>query len=445
MQIDDLICPLRLGCEEKSETEELEARNEFKRDFDRLIFLPAFRRLQGKTQVFPFPESDSTHNRLTHSLEVYSIARSLGRLIGSSLNAKNPDDIGDIVGAAGLAHDIGNSPFGHVGEVAFTHFFNGEEGRQIIAAFSEQEKADFQKYEGNATGFRSLTNTKPYLSQNKGGVGLTYSTLATFIKYPTRSNLSGNKQKASEKKHSFFAADESTVEKIFDRLGIPKKSPGMWPRHPFSFLIEAADDISYLIIDFEDGYRNRLIEYDTIYEQFTMIIEAYDGKVLEKVDAITDKQNKIGFLRSKAINSLIHQAADVFIANKDEILNFAYDSPLLDSIESKHTTDHIRSIADNELYNTRSVAEIEVAGFEVITGLLDIFITSFLGNGKSGISKKVKRLIPDEYYYGSCGSKDDIYNGYHLILNISEYICGMTDSFAIDLFRKLKGIEIPNY
>jgi len=443
MKIDDLICPVRLGCEKEPEIEEPKARNEFKRDFDRIIFFPAFRRLQGKTQVFPFPENDSTHNRLTHSLEVYSIARSLGKMTASTLELEDPDIVGDIVGAAGLAHDIGNAPFGHVGEVAFSSFFNGDEGGKIIASYSSQEKTDLQKYEGNAIGFRTLTNSKPYLKANKGGLGLTYSTLATYLKYPTRSNLSNDKSdKISETKHSFFVNEESTVKEIFKKLKIKQKSDGKWPRHPFSFLIEAADDIAYLIIDFEDGYRNKLIEYDKIYQLFETIIKDYDSTTMKTVNMITDKNNKIGFLRSKAINSLIHQIADVFIKNKKSIFEYKYEKALRDSIKSHKTTANISAISKNTLYNAKSVAEIEVAGFEVITGLLNVFITSLLDDPNSAFSKKVKMIIPVEYYFKT-KSKD--YTGYELILNISEYICGMTDSFAIDLFRKLKGIEIPNY
>jgi dGTPase len=443
MQFHELVNSMRLGCEDVPESEDIASRSEFKRDFDRILFSPAFRRLQGKTQVFPFPDNDHIHNRLTHSLEVYSIARSLGTLCSISLDKVKypPEIVGDIVGAAGLAHDIGNTPFGHSGEDAFMRFFSGE-GSKLIGSFTKQQKADFKRFEGNAMGFRILTHSKPLIKKNEGGLGLTYSTLASFIKYPTRSSLAGDKNNISEKKHSFCESEERYVSRIFDKFNISKKKDGKWPRFPLSFLVEAADDIAYHIIDFEDGYRLNLVGFDKVRQLFSNIVSDFDSSELKKLDNITDNNGAIGFLRSKAINSLIHQVVDEFVSKWSEISTFTFDRPLFETIKSaKHIMD-IDDISRPNLYNAKPVAEIEITGYEIISGLLNIFVNSLLCEPDNTLGKKVKVLLPKEFYYKS---NDETFSGYELVLNISEYICCMTDTFALNLFRKLKGIEIPQY
>jgi dGTPase len=443
MDFHELVNPLRLGCEDKPEPEELTSRSEFKRDFDRVLFSPAFRRLQGKTQVFPFPGNDHIHNRLTHSLEVYSIGRSLGTLCANKLeNNKYPSEIvGDIVGAAALSHDIGNTPFGHSGEDAFMRFFLGE-GSKLIGSFTKQQKADFKRFEGNAMGFRILTHSKPLHKINEGGLGLTYSTLASFMKYPTRSSLAGDKSRISEKKHSFCESEEHFVKRIFDKFKISPKKDGKWPRFPLSFLVEAADDIAYRIIDFEDGYRLGLVRYETIRQLFIDIVSDFDTYELSKLDNIKDEYSSIGFLRSKAINSLIHQVVDEFVSKWPEISIFSFDRPLFESIKSSKHIERIDNISYPDLYNAQPVAEIEVAGYEIITGLLNTFVYSLLCEPENTLGKKVKVLLPKEFYHKS---SEEIFSGYELVLNISEFICGMTDTFALNMFRKLKGIEIPQY
>lgn len=446
MEFSDLICPIRLGCEGCKVEEDVFSRSEFKRDFDRIIFLPAFRRLQGKTQVFPFPANDHIHNRLTHSLEVYSIGRSLGTLAANLIDPENcksktpPEIYGDIVGAAALAHDIGNTPFGHSGEDAFMRFFQGE-GKKLIASFNKQQKFDFSRFEGNAIGFRMLTNSKPLLKANEGGLGLTYSTLAAFIKYPTRSYLAGDKSKVSEKKHSFCESEEKFVERVFSFFNIEKKEDGKWYRFPLAFLVEAADDIAYRIIDFEDGYRLKLISFETVKDLFSRIVSDYNKDELDKLKNIPDKDSQIGFLRAKAINSLIHQAVEVFEAHWNDISNFKFDVPLFEHIKSNKSIQAIDNISFQNLYNAKAVAEIEIAGHEIITGLLNVFVTSLLCEPDNTLGKKVKVLLPKEFYWKD---EKNPFSGYELVLNTSEFICGMTDSFAVDLFRKLKGIDIPH-
>jgi dGTPase len=444
MEYDKLISSIRLGCEQSGTQEDRNARSEFKRDFDRIVFSPSFRRLQGKTQVFPFPSDDHIHNRLTHSLEVYSIARSLGTISANTVSSEQfpPEIVGDFVGAAALAHDIGNTPFGHSGEEAFARYFNSEPGKQFIASFSKQEKCDLQRFEGNAIGFRMLTYSKPMVRKNKGGLGLTYSTLASFLKYPTRSSLCNDKNGVSEKKHSFCKPEEELVKNIFTELGIKQKTGGKWPRYPFAFLVEAADDIAYRIIDFEDGYRLGLIDYDEIESLFKKIIDAHDNIAIKGLDNICNKRDKISYLRAKAINSLIYQCAEQFQKNWTAINDYKYEQDLFSSISSHGVIKELDEISISRLYNAKSVAEIEIAGFEIIQGLLGVFVTALLCEHDTTIGKKVRQLLPKEFYY----TADEIsFSGYELVLNISEFICGMTDSFAVDLFRKLKGIDIPSY
>lgn len=442
MGIKDLINQTRYGSENTPEKGDPKARSEFKRDFDRIVFNPAFRRLQGKTQVFPFPENDHTHNRLTHSLEVYSIARSLGTIVANELNQEDikAEDVGDFVGAAALAHDIGNSPFGHTGEKAFSKFF---EESCLIASFSDKEKADLIRFEGNAVGFRIMTHSKPYLNVKKGGIGLTYSTIASFVKYPTRADLTGKTDNVSEKKHSYFSSDQSIICDVFTKLGVKEKSKGKWARFPFAFLVEAADDIAYHIIDFEDGYRNGLLDYQEVKNEFIPIIMDNNNEFDESIlNVITHDKDKVSFLRAKAINSLIYQASEVFKLNWDKISNYEFETALCKLIKSNSKLSNIYNISDERLYNSKSVVEIELAGYEIITGLLDIFLTSTMKNTNSHFSQKVRKLIPPEYYY--CDIDKTPYSGYELVLNISEFIFGMTDACALNLYKKLKGIKLPN-
>ena len=447
MNWEKLMKPFRLGYPKK-EIEYNPNRTEFQRDFDRIIFSTAFRRLNGKTQVFPFPETDMIHTRLTHSLETASVGRSLGTIIGDKiLNNKNNDklkfnskELGSVVSAACLAHDIGNPPLGHSGEKAIAEFFKTNRGEKIIKDLTYDQKLDFINFEGNAMGFHLLTYSNPKKTEVEGGKGLTYPTLAAFTKYPRSANISNQKEKASEKKFGLFQKDINKFKEIANELGIPKKKEGdKWYRHPLAFLTEVADDICYGIMDLEDGYKHGLISYDEISKLLINICNIPEGKTnIRKRDNIKNKKEKIGYLRAKAINSLVNQAVSVFLENEKDILSGNFDKSLIKLIAGNEIMSEISDISNSKIYSHMSALQVEAAGFQVLPGLLDIFLYAIKDKGKES-SKVILDILPNEYIF------DYEKEPYDAILSIVTYVAGMTDQFAVDTYRNFKGIELPNY
>ena len=445
MEWDKLLTPYRLGCPKELEPPDPN-RNEFQRDYDRIIFSTAFRRLHGKTQVFPFPESDLIHTRLTHSLECASVGRSLGIFVENGLRAKYKEfkgsHLGDIVSAACLAHDIGNPPLGHSGEKAISEFFSSECGEKLISALSPDEQADFTNFEGNSMGFHVLTYSSPKITKAPGGLGLSYPVLASFVKYPRPSIIlvENEKDLVSEKKPGILKFDIDTYVEIAEELGIPfKKYKDRWYRHPLAFLTEAADDICYGIMDLEDGYKYKLLDYDTVSDLMINICNAESGDTqINDLDNIIDLKNRIGFLRAKAINSLIQQVAKVFMNYEEDILDGKMEKPLCELIESASIMKKINNVSISKIYAYKSVLQIEAAGFQVLPGLLDTFLSAVVYSEKSS-SKKVLQLIPEEY------KGDSNTNLYEKVVLITSYVAGMTDTFAVDTYRNLRGINLPNY
>ena len=340
---DNLLSDMRLGQEDRSRGMKDGKRTGFQVDFDRIIFSPAFRRLQSKTQVCPLPTSDFVRNRLTHSLETASVGRSLGNLAGEKILEKYPDlehdynfsDFGALVSAASLAHDIGNPPFGHAGEEAISLFFRSESATKYTKGLSDTQRTDLQQFEGNAAGFRILTHTPDALSTIPGGLSLCYSTYATFVKYPKASypNLRHTGIQPL-KKYNFFDAEKKVFERIASELDIEKyRLDGYeyYDRFPLAFLVEASDDICYTVIDYEDGFQMRLIPFEEIEDAFLKII----GKDLlstERYNQLTSKDARIAYLRSKVINTLVGEAAAVFITHEEEILHGTFREALLDHV-----------------------------------------------------------------------------------------------------------------
>lgn len=439
MKWEELLKSHRLGCNFDASKEDIN-RSEFLRDYDRIIFSPAFRRLHGKTQVFPFPETDIIHTRLTHSLETCSVGRSLGTIVGNSLRLEKYN-IGSLVSAACIAHDIGNPPLGHSGENAIAEFFTGEFGQEVLNGLSIEQKEDFVKFDGNAMGFYLLTNSNPNITKVEGGLGLTYPTLAAFTKYPRPAYFDSNtNSRVSEKKPGLFSCSLHVFEQIANELGIPQKTKGnCWYRHPLAFLTEAADDICNCIIDLEDGYKHKLVSYEETHELLTSIINACPDKGnCNNIDKIIDKRNKISYLRAKAINSLIYQSIDVFKKNEQEILNGVFDQPLILSVKSKDIVRIINDISKKKIYSYDPVIQTEAAGFEVLPGLLETFFLALLDNKKSS-SKKILSLVPKDLLLDNKEQK------YTSIMNIVGYVAGMTDSYAVNLYRMIKGIQLPNF
>ncbi|GLU50611.1 deoxyguanosinetriphosphate triphosphohydrolase [Dyadobacter frigoris] len=445
MKWENLLSAKRWGSEDKNIEDQAEARSEFQRDYDRLIFSSPFRRLQNKTQVFPLPGSIFVHNRLTHSLEVASVGRSLGRIFYNRLKKSRPElddelplisEIGNIVAAACLAHDLGNPAFGHSGEAAISYYFTNGDGRIYKDKVTEAQWEDLTHFEGNANAFRILTH--PYAGKGYGSFALTYSTLASIAKYPCESLAGHDKSKIFRKKYGFFQSEQAGFEKIATELGLTKVEDNylIYKRHPIVYLVEAADDICYNIIDLEDAHRLKILSYREVEDLLLPL--ANDPKMAERLDEIDDDDAKISFLRAKSINTLIGQCSELFYKEQESILQGDFNHSLIDQINEPFRTimKNIETISIKKIYNYSSVVQIEVAGYKVMGGLLEEFIPAYLNNN-SHYSKKLVELIPKQFI-----TKET--DEYAKIQTVLDFVSGMTDLYAVELFRKIKGISFPS-
>ena len=448
MNWQKLLSDTQLGTENTSQQDKPDGRSQFQKDFDRIVFSPAFRRLQDKTQVFPLPESDFVHTRLTHSLEVSVVGRSLGNLVGEHIVQRHSDLIneftkfhfGEIIAAACLAHDIGNPPFGHSGEDAISEYFRSGNGKRFESIITDKKKwNDLTKFEGNAQGFRIITKLQN--PKVNGGLRLTHATLAALSKYPKES-LTNNSasQKKIYKKFGFFQSEKDIFQNIAEHTGLKKFNPSenFWCRHPLSFLVEAADDICYRIMDLEDGFSLGLVSFKETEELLKNLIRVDIVKDYNE----RDESDRIGYLRAKSINELIKELADVFINNEDKILNAKLEEELITLIPGANGLEDIEKLSIDKIYRHRSVVEREAAGYEVLSGLLDSFISAFnewLDGNVSLKNRTTVNLLPKRILNSST-KETEIYDR---LLMIIDFVSGMTDSFAISLFRKIKGISLP--
>lgn len=468
MQWNKLLCSERQGHEEHP-GENLRDRSPYERDFDRITFSESFRRLKDKTQVFPVTDNDHVHNRLTHSLEVSCIGRSLGRLVGVRILEKhkevlkelvkeeglNEASFGAIVQAACLAHDIGNPPFGHSGENAIQAWFDSETGKKYLEELNEQEREDLKLFEGNAQGFRILTRSERQTGRKS--MQLTYATLATFTKYPRESLIDKNslrstdKNRASGKKYSFFQSEKEIFQEMAEKVSLIEisKNPVWYCRHPLAFLVEAADDICYRIMDFEDGFNMGYIDYE-ITKNLLLNIAGEEHK--SKLQTLTNKsvmRENIRYLRGKAMNQLIDAAEKAFIEHEDELLTGTFDTPLLKAVseDMKQKIENIKKEIENKVYNSLEVLSIEVAGYDVVSALLSEFIPA-VNNELATVPKpkpisnktnKIIKMLPSQTIIEKQFGSENYLN----ILRVTDYISGMTDSYAVSLFRKIKGIALP--
>ncbi|MCF0042099.1 deoxyguanosinetriphosphate triphosphohydrolase [Dyadobacter fanqingshengii] len=445
MNWEKLLSAKRWGSEDKYNADPAEARSEFQRDYDRLIFSSPFRRLQNKTQVFPLPGSVFVHNRLTHSLEVASVGKSLGRIFYNQLKKDDPgiddklpliSEIGNIVSAACLAHDLGNPAFGHSGEAAISHYFTNDAGLQYRDKVTESQWADLTHFEGNANAFRILTH--PYAGKGYGSFALTYSTLAAIAKYPCESIAGHNKSKIYTKKYGFFQSEQTGFQKIAAdlELDMVTESPLVYKRHPLVYLVEAADDICYNIIDLEDAHRLKILSYGEV--ETLLLRLCNDPKMPARLTEIEDEDAKISLLRAKSISTLIFQCSELFYNEQETILNGDFNSGLIDAIPEPYRSvmKDISKISVNKIYNYASVVQIEVAGYKVMGGLLEEFVPAYLNNN-SHYSRKLVDLIPKQFIT----SKTDEYAKIQTVL---DFVSGMTDLYAVELFRKIKGISFPS-
>ena len=427
-------------------------RGAFVADYDRVVFSSAFRRLQRKTQVMPLPETDFVHTRLTHSLETACVGRSLGRLSGrrlleadEALAARLPyldQDFGDIVAAACLTHDIGNPPFGHSGEDAISAYFTSRAAERFITGLSPQQQADLQRFEGNAAGFRILTHTYPAHSTGTAGLGLTYATLGAFTKYPRPSVIDEADRAGgtSEKKYGYFQSEQQRFRHVADELGLLPKSdaPGFYHRHPLAFLVEAADDICYRIIDFEDGLKLGLIPAET----GLALLRAMLADPTDRPASVQwhDWREELGYVRARLIGKLVGEVAALFAGHAPALLAGTYDQPLVQELACWDELQQVQRLSVARLYRSRPVLEIEAAGFEVLGGLLDAFLHATFDAQRSHRSRKLLDLLPVEF---RATDRQAGLPAYEQIILLTDFIGGLTDQNALSLYRTIKGIALP--
>jgi len=453
MKWENLLSQKRLGKDYIEKSTGSKARTVFQKDYDRVVFSSAFRRLQNKTQVFPMPKSDYVRNRLTHSLETASVGRSLGNLVGDYVLNKYKSlsgtydfsDFGAIVSAACLAHDIGNPPFGHSGENAISSFFRREQSKKYFTNLTDIQIADLQNFEGNAAGFRIISNTPNAQSDLEGGLGLSFSTYASFVKYPKGSlpNLK-HKKIAGLKKFNFFDSEAHIYKKIANELQIETTivdGEHYHYRFPLAFLVEAADDICYTIIDYEDGFQEGLLSFEEVESVYAEILNREWNQLKSRYNTIYDKTSKINYLRSRSINTLIQQTAESFKENENRILEGKFNNSLLDVIPSSGIIKFIKKDSFEKIYSSGTVLKIEAAGYKVLPELLYTFIEAIFDQSNEQ-NKRILKLVPNIYLDKGRIPFD---NDYENILNISMYIAGMTDKYAVELYRQLNGISLAGY
>ena len=443
MEWKQLISNKRFGQEHKH-AERHDDRSEFKRDYDRLIFSSAFRRLQNKTQVFPLPGSIFVHNRLTHSLEVASVGMSIGNDISRHVIQKRPElkdtlveEIGTIVSAACLAHDLGNPPFGHSGEKAIQTFFSEGPGQKIKSMVSSEFWDDITHFEGNANAFRILTHR--FKGRRQGGFVMTYSMLASIVKYPFASCLAGD-----HGKFGFFASDADSYRKIADELGIfCKSAPGeplKYARHPLVYMVQAADDLCYEIMDIEHSDKLKILSFaETEHLLLSFFDEDIQQKIRQRIidEELTDENEKVVYMRASVIGKLENECVAAFLAHEEEILAGTFEGSLIDHISErqKKAYKECEKISYSKIYQSKPVLDIELSGYKIMATLMEVFIEAAV-NPSRFYSKQLLRRVSSQY---------DIENENleERIMAVIDYISGMTDIYALDIYQKINGISLP--
>jgi dGTPase len=450
-------------CRDKEQGYEDNDRDDFERDFDRIIFSSAFRRLKDKTQVYPLSKNDYTRTRLTHSLEVAGVGRSLGRKVQRALERaekieKGKPEFAAVVAAACLAHDIGNPPFGHSGESAIQAWAKKNVGTDKAARFqvtTPQQAADLTEFEGNAQGMRVLSKLQS--RRRHGGMQLTIATLGAMMKYPCPSVIDGagrDRKRVEQKKFGYFADDSQLILPALRGLEMQEYAPGAFRRHPLAFLVEAADDICYALVDLEDSVDQKVITENEAFDLMTPLaqrIERYRDKGY-------DGKHRLEWLRAYSINVLVKDCASVFESKYDDICNGSFHESLVKNSESAEDYERVISAVRKNAYKDRRVLEVEAAGHQVICGLLDYFAPSLISFGSKNDDDEKKRmrwLFPASYLHrpGEAVPSENLkdvewalesLSTYQRLLAVTDYISGMTDSFAVDLYQKLSGIRLPS-
>jgi dGTPase len=441
MQWERLLSLKRQGDTNKRlRAEQDESRLGFEVDYDRIIFSSAFRSLQDKTQVIPLSKTDFVHTRLTHSLEVAVVGRSLGRQVGKQILEKYPhlsevhgykmNDFGAIVAAAALAHDIGNPPFGHSGEKSIGDYFKNGGGKRFEAKLTDKEYQDLCTFEGNANGFKILTESRPGAD---GGLRLSYATLGTFMKYPKESLPHKPTKHIADKKYGFFQDDKASFQDVAEELGLIQTRHGKdisYARHPLTFLVEAADDICYTIIDFEDGINLGLIPEEYALEYLIKLVPHINSS---KYSALTDKAARVGYLRALAIGTLIDEAVAIFMKNEEAILEGVFDKALLDKSKYEAQINDILKISISNIYESDEVISKEIAGYEILNTLLSARCNAITAT-PTHYDKLVLKLFKTR--------ADGDYTLYQELLEICNQVSVMTDSKSVKIFEQLQGMNI---
>ncbi len=426
-------------------------RSGFQRDFDRIVFSSAFRRLQDKTQVFPLAQNDYVRTRLTHSLEVASVGRSLGVLAGDHVLRAQPEmaalgynaaDFGAIVAAACLAHDIGNPPFGHAGEAAIQSWFEVSElGRAVCARLAPAERADFARFEGNAQTFRILARLG--MPDNAGGMQLTCATLAAVAKYPRAAQFAGAAQAGvSGKKHNFFHADHERFEAVAQATGLLRRAADAlcWCRHPLAFLVEAADDISYCVIDVEDAFRAGEMRYAEIEPLYRNIVG--DPAAWTKAAAISTDEKRVEYLRARSIDALVTEAARAFAAREPAMLAGEFDAELIAVIPHAAALEAFRTLARERVYQSAVVLNLQSPGAAVLGELLDAFVGA-VEAAASGLAlpqaRAVLDLLPGQFLAADGRPAAELYAR---VLAVTDFVSGMTDSYAVAVAAKVRALRL---
>ncbi len=421
-------------------------RSEFERDQNKITFSPFFRHLQNKTQLFPIPHSDFIHSRLTHSLEVSSVGRSMGHLVAKQIALLDNDlpnnfdlDITSIVGAACLLHDVGNPPFGHAGEDAISSFYR-DNSEFLIAHLGKKLVNELSNFDGNAQAMRFIYNSHD--------LNLTLSTIAAVMKYPATYNNTN----IYKSKHSFFSSELGLLDKVASSCGLNLYQGTTYCRHPLVFLVEAADDICYRLLDLEDAHKLGLINYKDIETLLMQVIESKNKDMCFVKNNIKDLvvEDKFAKLRSYTINILIGEMVELFISNYTEIMSGQYDKLISkgklcglmdvllmnDSIIS-NSLNTIGDMVIKSAYSYKPVLEIELAGYEILSYLLKQFIFAIINNhiNPSKKDSRMIQLLPERFR--SNGSLDK------QVMLATDYIASQADKYALDLYRRLKGIDLP--
>lgn len=422
-----------------------ETRLGFEVDYDRIIFSSAFRSLQDKTQVIPLSKTDFVHTRLTHSLEVSVVGRSLGRLAGKELIERYPElsshhkyqinDFGAIVAAAALSHDIGNPPFGHSGEKAIGEYFSAGKGQRFEEFLTPKEFHDLTHFEGNANGFRFLTESRPGVP---GGLRLSYATLGAFMKYPKESLPHRPSSKVSERKFGVFQSEIESFTDLTENLGLlPTANKGDlgFVRHPLAFLVEAADDICYTLIDFEDGINLGLIEEEYALEYLIKLVEdSINTKTYSNLQYTTDR---LTYLRALAINTLIRESVNIFMEHEEEMMTGNFYHSLLDRSKYQAQISDIIKVSVERIYQSEEVISKEIAGNRMLNQLLETYTNALLpdlNKPASNFHSLVRTTLPKHI-----NESGGVYNR---LIAICSHISSMTDSNIVETFKKFSGGSI---